>query len=418
MRRKRRLALAVLLVAVGLAAAAYPFRVTWWGGFVLAVAEAGIVGGLADWFAVTALFRHPLGLPIPHTALIPANWELLAARVGTMVGGRVLTRAYLRERIEGVDLAEWLRRAGERLHRDDLKLATRTLIAWAAREAPVGAVGEVLGRLQRLLVAQPAAPTLAAALDLARQHGWDQRAFGALARGAADALERPALRAAVADIVDDLLARYRGRLSLYPRVALGLADLLGLIDRERIVAALHAGLLEMAADPTHPLRERLAKALGDLAFRLRADRGLQARVERLKTELLGSPAVARLAEEAAIALRRTLLDDLARADSETVAWVTGRLERWRAAFVADAALRRQIADWIKARSLEVLDRQHERIATLITEGVRALGPAGAVGLIEEHAGDDLQFIRVNGTVIGGLAGGVLYALHLLLGRLF
>ena len=96
--RQRRLALLVLLAAVALAAAAIPFRATWWGGWILAIAEAGIVGGLADWFAVTALFRHPLGLPIPHTAIIPANWELMAERVGVMVGDRVLTKDYVRAR--------------------------------------------------------------------------------------------------------------------------------------------------------------------------------------------------------------------------------------------------------------------------------------------------------------------------------
>ncbi len=96
--RQRRLALLVLLAAVALAVAAYPLRARWWGGLVLAIAEAGIVGGLADWFAVTALFRHPLGLPIPHTAIIPANWELMAQRVGSMVGDRVLTKDYVTAR--------------------------------------------------------------------------------------------------------------------------------------------------------------------------------------------------------------------------------------------------------------------------------------------------------------------------------
>ena len=88
-RPRRRLALGVLLAAAALAVLAFPFRTTWWGGWILAIAEAGIVGGLADWFAVTAIFRRPLGLPIPHTALIPSNWELLASRVGTMVGDRM-----------------------------------------------------------------------------------------------------------------------------------------------------------------------------------------------------------------------------------------------------------------------------------------------------------------------------------------
>src|SRR5262245_39880043 len=91
-RQPRRLALGVLLTAAALAVGMIPFRSTWWGGWILAIAEAGVVGGLADWFAVTAIFRRPLGLPIPHTALIPSNWELMASRVGMMVGGRILTR--------------------------------------------------------------------------------------------------------------------------------------------------------------------------------------------------------------------------------------------------------------------------------------------------------------------------------------
>ena len=104
--RQRRLALIVLLVAVGLAIASFPFRASWWGGWILAIAEAGIVGGLADWFAVTAIFRRPLGLPIPHTALIPANWELMATRVGSMVGDRVLTKDYVTHEVARFDIAD------------------------------------------------------------------------------------------------------------------------------------------------------------------------------------------------------------------------------------------------------------------------------------------------------------------------
>src|SRR5499426_3956880 len=118
---RRRLALAALLAAAGLAIAAFPFRATWWGGWVLAIAEAGIVGGLADWFAVTALFRHPLGIPIPHTALIPANWQLMAARVGTMVGDRVLTTEYVTREIAEVDVAGLIARGAARVDTRDVQ---------------------------------------------------------------------------------------------------------------------------------------------------------------------------------------------------------------------------------------------------------------------------------------------------------
>src|SRR5512134_920846 len=114
---QRRLALGVLLGAATAAVAAFPFRATWWGGWILAIAEAGVVGGLADWFAVTAIFRRPLGLPIPHTGLIPRNWELMAERVGVMVGSRVLTKEYVRDEVGRLDLAELLVRAAERVSR-------------------------------------------------------------------------------------------------------------------------------------------------------------------------------------------------------------------------------------------------------------------------------------------------------------
>ena len=414
MRTKRRLALTVLLGAAALAVAAFPFRATWWGGWILAVAEAGIVGGLADWFAVTAIFRRPLGLPIPHTALIPSNWELLASRVGTMVGDRVLTREYLAHELARVDLSGLAARGAERLSRADLESATRAVLGWAVRAVPVESTGEAAGRVQRLLLTQPLAPALARGLELARQRGWDQRAITAAARSAAEAIERPALRRSLEELLDDVLTRYRERMPLYPRLFLGFADVLGLIDREKIVSALRAGLQDVATDAQHPLRARAGEALDDLVARLRHDPATAERVETLKADLLGSEVVARLAEDAARALRRALLEDLERPDSEAVGWLVDRLDRWRRTLIADVALRRDLDRWIKARAQELVDRHHGRIARFIEKGVHALGPEGAVRLIEEHAGDDLQYIRVNGTVVGGLAGGLLYALHLAL----
>src|SRR5438034_10777879 len=160
---RRSLALGALLAAVALAVVAFPFRDHWWGGLLLAIAEAGVVGGLADWFAVTAIFRHPLGLPIPHTALIPANWEGLAERVGAMVGGRVLTPQYLVQEIERVDAADLLARGAERLSRADLETATRAVAGWAAEQLTPATASELVARLRTLLVAQPGASTLAAA---------------------------------------------------------------------------------------------------------------------------------------------------------------------------------------------------------------------------------------------------------------
>jgi len=403
----------VLVGAAALGVVVFPFRATWWGGWILAIAEAGVVGGLADWFAVTAIFRRPLGLPIPHTALIPRNWELMAARVGVMVGSRVLTKEYVREEIARIDLAELLARGAERVSRRDLERATRLVAGWAAEQLAPATTAELVARLRRALATQPVAPLLATALRVARRQGWDQRVIDGALRVLAEAMERPEFRDAVGDVIDDLVARYRERLGVYPRLWMGLASVLGLLDRERLVAALHAGLREVAKDLDHPLRRQGVEVLADLERRLDDDPALTARVEATKAELLRAPAVVELLDEATASLTRTLRAELADERSELLAWLTERLDRARRALVADAELRGSLDDWVKARTSELVERHHGRIASFIENGVRALGPEGAVRLIEEHAGDDLQFIRVNGTLVGGLAGGLIYAVHLI-----
>lgn len=404
----------MLLGAGVLAVVAVPFRATWWGGWILAVAEAGIVGGLADWFAVTAIFRRPLGLPIPHTALIPANWEAMAERVGVMVGGRVLTKQYVLDEIGRVDLADLIARGAERISPEDLDAATRTVADWAVEQVTPTAASELMARLRSMLAEQPAAPTLAAALRIARQNGWDRRVVQGLVNVLADAMERPEFRTTVGEVIEDLMLRYRARLGVYPRLFIGLAELIGVLDRDRLVDALHSGLRQVAKDSDHPLRTRVSEVVTELEDRLVRDAELAARVEAAKRELLNTPAVVTLLDDLAASLRRTLLVDLAAERSEAVTWIATRLERARQALVSDAVLRVEIAGWIRTQVAELVERYHGQIARFIENGVRALGPEGAVRLIEEHAGDDLQYIRVNGTVVGGLAGGAIYGIHLLL----
>jgi uncharacterized membrane-anchored protein YjiN (DUF445 family) len=217
--------------------------------------------------------------------------------------------------------------------------------------------------------------------------------------------------------VDEVLAGYREKMGTYPRLLIGLADAFGLINRDRLVGALHGAVRKIADDPNDPMRRRLGEVIAALPERLRSDAALAARVEAAKTELIASAEVTRLIEDAAEGLRRALVTDLAAERSETVAWIAAQLEGLRRQLATDEALRRTLDRWIKARAGELIERYHDRIARFIERGVHALGPEGAVRLIEEHAGDDLQYIRVNGTVVGGLAGGALYAIHLLLLRL-
>jgi uncharacterized membrane-anchored protein YjiN (DUF445 family) len=334
--------------------------------------------------------------------------------VGVMVGGRVLTKEYVREELARVDVAELLARGAERVSRADLERATRLVAEWAAEQITPATAAELLTRGRRALAAEPVAPLLAAVLGVARRQGWDQRLLDGGLAVLAGAMERPEFREAVADVVDDLLARYRDRLGVYPRLLMGLAEVVGLLNRERLVSALQTGLREVAKDRDHPLRRQAIDVLADLERRLTEDPALAARVEAAKTELLASPALAALLDDAAGALTRALRADLGRPRSEVVAWLADRLDRARLALMTDATLRGEIDAWAKEQASALVERHHAQLAAFIENGVRALGPEGAVRLIEEHAGDDLQYIRVNGTVVGGLAGGAIYAVHLLL----
>jgi uncharacterized membrane-anchored protein YjiN (DUF445 family) len=250
---------------------------------------------------------------------------------------------------------------------------------------------------------------------MARRNEWDRRIVTAAAGALAEALDRPAFRATAGDVVDDLLARYREGMSLAPRLWIGVARLLGVIDRERFLSAIQAGLRQIVGEPDHPVRQRLADAITELPARLRTDRKLAERVEAAKRDLLSTAMATRVLEDAAAGLHRAVLADIERPRSEVRDWIVERLDRARRALAADEELRRDLDRWAKARVLEAVERYHERIAEFIENGVRALGPDGAVRLIEEHAGDDLQYIRVNGTVVGGLAGGLLHAIRLALG---
>src|SRR6266852_272625 len=275
----KRRATGLLALAAAVFAGASVFEAQYpWLGYVRATAEASRVGGLADWFAVTALFRHPLGLPIPHTAIVPANWELMAQRVGTMVGDRVLTKDYVTHEISRFDIAELLARAAERIKPADLEAAVRAVARWAAEQVTPSATGDAALWLTRLARANPIAPLLATGIEISRKQGWDQRLIEAVAAALIEALDRPDFRTTVGDLVVGVLAGYRAQMGVYPRILMGLANTFGLIDRERLVTALHTALKKIADDPDDPLRRRLTETLAALPERLRTDPALADRV--------------------------------------------------------------------------------------------------------------------------------------------
>ena len=183
------------------------------------------------------------------------------------------------------------------------------------------------------------------------------------------------------------------------------------------MSALRAALAKVADDPDDPLRRRLSEALAELPGRLRSEPDLAARVEAVKVELLTSGAVGDLLDDAATRLQGPWWPTWRVLGRSSCAWIAGQIERARETLVSDESVRKSLDLWLKRHAAALVERYQSHLAAFIERGVHALGPEGAVRLIEEHAGDDLQYIRVNGTLVGGLAGGGIYGLHLLLGAL-
>ena len=324
-----------------------------------------------------------------------------------MVGGRVLTKDYVREEIARIDLADLLARAAERVSRADLEAATRDRGALARRAADAG-------RRRRAARRAPVAPSCTRRW----RRCWPRRCASpdgragisgsstARSRALAEALERPEFRHAVGEVIDDLLARYRERMGVYPRFWMGVATTAGrdrprpprgraprrACARSRGIAITRCARRAPTCSPTSsggwstiPRWPRGSRRPSASCWRRRRWRRCWTRPRR-RSRARCSPTSA--GER-----------------SELTAWMAERLERARRALVADGSLRAEIDGWVKTRLTELIERHHGRIAEFIENGVLALGPDGAVRLIEEHAGDDLQYIRVNGTVVGGLAGG-------------
>ncbi|MCU0892054.1 MAG: DUF445 domain-containing protein [Sandarakinorhabdus sp.] len=368
-----------------------------------AFAEAAMVGGLADWFAVTALFRRPLGLPIPHTAIIPEQKDRLGETLATFLKDNFLKPQVVARRLDDTDLAGAIAR-------------------WLAAPAPASPAPN---RRKGL------APLVARLVE-----GLDDPAIARLvedmARGRLDAMKLSPL---VADALDTMVAKGRHEPLIDAAIDWGLATLsdeapnirdkvsertnwlLRLAGADEsmsntVISAVQRLLVEMKQDPWHPVRLRLADALKQYAFDLRHFPETQDKVEGFKADLLANPAmggwVKGLWDAARGALVKGLDDPAGNRLGGALAAVGNRIE-------GDAALKRALNAALR-RALAGLARQHgDSIVKLVSETVRGWDAATVTDKVEQAVGRDLQFIRINGTLIGGSIGLAIHAAVMLAG---
>ncbi|MGX5657743.1 DUF445 domain-containing protein [Geodermatophilus nigrescens] len=404
LRRMKRLAtgLFLLAAAVFLACVLIGEDAGAWVGYVRATAEASMVGALADWFAVTALFRHPLRIPIPHTAIIPRKKDQIGASLGTFVQENFLTRAVVEDKLATVDvpgrLGEFLAAPGraERLSGD--AAAALTGLTDLLRDDDVQEA--VAGLVDRRLHETPAAPVLARVLELVVEGDRHQEVLSAALRFLGRFLEenRVVFRAQLGDASPAWVPDW-------------------VDDRvfDRVFAALQGFLHEVGDARDHELRRVYDARLRAYVHALRTDPDTAASVEAFKKQLLEHPAVRTWSSSLWTNAKTSFLAAAADPDSELRARVTGLVRDGARLLRTDPRVR------------ELVQRQSVRVAGYLVERFAA-DVADVVGTtvarwdteetsrrIELQVGRDLQFIRINGTVVGGLAGLVIYTVAQLLG---
>ena len=375
-----------------------------WLAYVRAAAEGGMVGALADWFAVTALFRRPMGLPIPHTAIIPQRKDEIGRTLGEFVETNFLSAEVVRTKLASTEIAgrlgEWLRSPehAERVASEGAAMASGVLRALSDDE-----VQDLLADLAREhLIVPEWGPPLGA---------WLERLVGAGAHHQAVDLAADSLSAWLSVNRSSFSGLVSGRLpSWVPSMVSGLIDEAAYHEAVKFVDAVRQ-------DPQHPARKALDGYLERLSASLQHDQATIGRFEDAKEHVFDSPRVRELAAEAwntaKTGLVRALEDPtspLRRRGVEALVQVGERLG-------TDAVLRRRMDTWVTDAAVFLVDRYRHDIASVITDTVERWDPEETSQKIELMVGRDLQYIRLNGTVVGSLAGLAIFTVaHLLFGR--
>jgi uncharacterized membrane-anchored protein YjiN (DUF445 family) len=372
-----------------------------WLGIIRATAEAAMVGGLADWFAVTALFRHPMGIPIPHTAIVPARKDRVGRTLGAFVQKNFLTREVIANRLRSIDvatrLAQWLASP------DNVRQIARHAASSLASAAQLVRDEDVEGFIDRGVAervrSMKAAPLLSKMLSVITADNRHQELLNEAIRLAANAVEdsRALIRSRVEEetpwwvpsAIDEKIYR-------------------------KIVSAIERTLIEVRDDAMHPLRERFDIAIDDFIEKLNNSPAVAARIESIKEELLLSD-TARRFSSGLWSRAKTALVRYAEAPEEVA---PGAIERAINAFgeavLKDPELLQKVDDFVVDVAMFLVDRYQSEVAELIAHTVASWDPDVTSRRVELAIGRDLQFIRINGTLVGGLAGMAIYLISKLM----
>ncbi|MEX0429499.1 DUF445 domain-containing protein [Nocardioides sp. DS6] len=399
LRRMRTVATGLLVLAALVYVVTHGHGGVW--GYVNAGAEASMVGAIADWFAVTALFRHPMGLPIPHTALIPRRKDDIGAGLEEFVGENFLQEEIIRDRIAvsmpALRIGLWLsEEANAKRVVDEVAVLLAAALTRVRDDHVEALVTEALvPRFREEAIAPLLGTALAEALHDEVQHGLVDLALVELHGWLVDHQET------VADVLGERAPWWAPQAIKEP-----LAN--------RIHVELVRWVADIRDDPHHRARKAFDDLLADLARDLQEDPATQERAERLKLRLLDHPQVLATSISLWEALRRALTGSLEDPDGAVRRRALDELQLFAARLVADEELQGRLDGLAADAAVFVVKRYGSEATAVITHTIQRWDGREAAHRIELHVGRDLQFIRINGTIVGGLVGVLIHALTQLL----
>jgi uncharacterized membrane-anchored protein YjiN (DUF445 family) len=394
----RATALVAFFAAVYAAAKAFE----WWHPaipFVAAFAEAAIIGALADWYAVVALFRRPLGLPLPHTAIIPANQTRIAEAIGNFIAKHFLAGDRVREKILELDPAA---SAGGWLAVPANRQRVAVQVARLFPEAIEAIDREMLrGEIERSLLDGLAGLDIGritgAVLEVVTRGDRHHIILDELVGRIETLLGEPSALAAIRE-------RIRAELPTLVRFFKADAYLLG-----RLVRASQELLTEVRADKAHPLRAEFDRLIIEFLARLKESPQRGEKADRLKRELLARPEVREILLEGWQRFLSALRADVERDDGIIATGFAAFLADTAQKLQHDAELRARLNIWLADRAADVTERYKYEVADFVSAQVKSWDTRQAVRTIELSIGKDLQYIRINGALVGGLLGLVIFS---------
>ena len=373
-------------------------------GFIAAFAEAATIGGLADWYAVVALFKRPLGLPIPHTAIIQGNQHRIADKLGEFIEVHFLEAAPIEAKLRQVDfgsfIADWLRdrKKSEDLARFVLRLLPEAVSATETSGLMTFITRRVTSQLASIDLAPLAAGTLRGFVEEGRHQGLLDDILRAIHQTLTTAETMAVIREKIRAELPTLLRLYRADKFLV----------------NRIVATATSFFEEVRNDPKHPFRGEFNQMLLSFVDRLGTDPAFATRIDGLKRDLLARPELGALAQNI-WSNARAFFERSASGETQVLQQYLAKMfVEAGEALAGDAELRGEINQGLVAVLTSFIADQKSGVSTFISDQVKSWDMAQLISLIEINIGKDLQYIRFNGSLIGGLAGLALYTLEYLL----